>query len=130
MKIITFETDRYNLSVEKDNFINPCCYGEDAATWLKSELEASEVEVKDLYQEDWGWEICCIYAGNQYYVGVGGNPETEGGNFGEWRLMLTKSRTILQTLLGKNKLVDADPFWELLNAIVSKSEFGNVQNNA
>jgi hypothetical protein len=32
---ILFETDRFNVSEVKRHFINPCCFGEDLAGWLR-----------------------------------------------------------------------------------------------
>lgn len=46
MNIIYFDTDEFNLTIEGENFINPGCFGEDLAFWLKLELEKSEVVVK------------------------------------------------------------------------------------
>lgn len=126
MNQITFETDRFNLSEEKDNFINPCCYGEDAADWFKPQMLSAGIEVIDIYQEDWGWEISCSFKGNKYYIGLGGAPEVEGQNNGEWRVMVTKSRSFIQILKGKNKLSAQEPILCALSGIITKAGFSNV----
>ncbi|WP_299947327.1 hypothetical protein [uncultured Microbulbifer sp.] len=54
MKEITFKNDSFNLSAKKNNFINPCCYGEDVANWFKPQMEALDIDVIEIYQEDWG----------------------------------------------------------------------------
>ena len=40
---ILFETDRFNVSEVKEHFINPCCFGEDLAEWLRQELIKREI---------------------------------------------------------------------------------------
>lgn len=118
MESITFETDRFNLSEEKENFINPCCFGEDFALWLKPHLEAEGIFVSDIYQEDWGWEISCKYEGNSYYLGLGGTPEAEGTNRGKWRVIFSKRRSLIQSLLGKNKLSAKEPIIKAVTNII------------
>lgn len=35
---ILFDTNRFNLSEVKEHFINPGCFGEDLAVWLRAKL--------------------------------------------------------------------------------------------
>ena len=35
---VTFESTTFNMSEPKEYFINPCCFGDDVATWLIGEL--------------------------------------------------------------------------------------------
>ncbi|WP_444941520.1 hypothetical protein ACJJI3_03535 [Microbulbifer sp. ZKSA004] len=86
------------------------------------------VEVKDIYQEDWGWEMSCSFQGNNYYVGFGGLPSEEGQNNGEWRVIVTKSRSIIQMLSGKNKLLANEPMMGVLSSIIEKAGFSNVSD--
>ena len=51
---ILFKTNRFNLSKVGEHFINPCCFGEDLAAWLRIKLSERDVEVREPYQEDWG----------------------------------------------------------------------------
>jgi hypothetical protein len=44
---------RFNLSKVGEHFINPCCFGEDLAEWLRIKLIERSVEVRQPYQEDW-----------------------------------------------------------------------------
>jgi hypothetical protein len=41
---LLFETDRFNLSEVGDHFINPTCFGEDLAAWLRTKLIEQGVE--------------------------------------------------------------------------------------
>jgi len=50
---ILFRTGRFNLSKVGEHFINPCCFGEDLAAWLRVKLVEKGVEARQPYQEDW-----------------------------------------------------------------------------
>jgi hypothetical protein len=55
---ITIETDLFAHRQVKTHFINPCCFGEDFAQWLKDELAPLAHEgftFSDSIQEDYGW---------------------------------------------------------------------------
>ncbi len=75
---ILFETDRFNVSQVKEHFINPCCFGEDVAQWLREKLAEKGAVTGTPGQED--------------FVGVTGFHK-EGAlnaNEGEWRIMVKK----------------------------------------
>ena len=60
MDAITVETDLFEHREAKPHFINPCCFGEDFAGWLKRELShfpEMGVEVSEPIQEDYGWGL-------------------------------------------------------------------------
>ncbi len=42
MEILFFETDMFNLTKEGEHFINPSCFGEDFANWLKLRLKKTK----------------------------------------------------------------------------------------
>ena len=55
---LAVETDLFEHREVKPHFINPCCFGEDFARWLKQEiadLSAAGFELSDVIQEDYGW---------------------------------------------------------------------------
>lgn len=55
---IKIETDLFEHREVKPHFINPCCFGEDFAAWLKKELLRFPELGSDLsepIQEDYGW---------------------------------------------------------------------------
>lgn len=123
MDTIFFETDQFNLTEEHAYFVNPGCYGEDFANWLKPHIESSGIKVTDIYQEDWGWEIDC----SGYYLGVGGIPENDSSNLGEWRVMVTKKRSFIEGILGKNKLSREEAIFSQLCSILNNAGFTKVR---
>ena len=102
---ILFETSRFNLSKVGERFINPCCLGEDLASWLRTELANKHVEAAQPYQEDWGWELPVTHANDAYYLCMSGNPDDSGTSKddGEWRVIVQKRQSIWQRLTGKGK---------------------------
>jgi len=62
---ITIETDLFEHREVKPHFINPCCFGEDFADWLRgrlSPLTAEGFQFTDSIQEDYGWGFKIIEA--------------------------------------------------------------------
>ena len=128
MEVLSFETDKFNLTVEGDNFINPNCFGEDFANWLKPELEKKEIIVLDIYQEDWGWELVCSDSEQKYYLGVGGLTENRNLNHGEWRVMFTKKRNLLNIILGSQKLTREENIILIVKSILEQeTEFSSIR---
>ncbi len=127
MIVLFFETDIFNLSEEQGHFINPDCFGEDFANWLKPLLENDGVLVDDIYQEDWGWELSCKLDDREYYLGVGGLPEEDGSNVGEWRVMFTKRRSLVELLIGKSKLAKDEKIIGLIRGYLSSASFSSIK---
>lgn len=107
---ILFKTNRFNLSKVGENFINPCCFGEDLAAWLRTKLIEREVEVRQPCQEDWGWELPAMRGSDSYYLCMSGNSDESNTNKdeGEWRIIVEKKRSIGQRLRGAGKIAAND----------------------
>ena len=57
---LTIETDFFEHREVKAHFINPCCFGEDFAVWLKHELSPlmeNRFSLSEPIQEDYGWGL-------------------------------------------------------------------------
>lgn len=126
---LSFETNRFNLSEVKEHFINPCCFGEDLAAWLRGKLLERGAKVTDPGQEDWGWYIEAGCKGQSYFIGIGGNADevSQDKNQGEWRIMVEKHRSLWEKLTRTNDLSKDDEMltmiWEILQ---TEPDFKNV----
>jgi len=125
---ITCQTDRFNLSVIGADFINDCCFGEDFSNWLVSALSNDGIEADVLCMEDYGWANVANVEGVSYLICVAG---TAGGdsrrpNFGEWRVMLERRRTLLQRVLGRNKISVLDPLVGIVKNALHSAGFAHV----
>jgi hypothetical protein len=129
---ILFTARRFNLSEVKSHFINDCCFGEDLADWLRLQLAARGAEVHPIYQEDWGWEFRATHSGGSYYIGVGGNSDEDASdkNRGEWRVMISKRRSLTERLLGNNKLVEHEPIIATIKEILQgEPDFSKIHTD-
>jgi hypothetical protein len=125
---ILFETDRFNVSEVKEHFINPYCFGEDLAEWLRQRLALTGVNAGAPYREDWGWEMLTQHDSEQYYLGVGGCL-IEGAaskNDGAWRIMIEKNRSTWEKLRARNTIPETEPILSIVEDILR--EQADVRN--
>lgn len=78
---ITVETDLFEHRQVKPHFINPCCFGEDFAAWLKEQLSLlanSGFSFSEIIQEDYGWGFWVRRRKDPFWVAlsyVGSGPQ-------------------------------------------------------
>jgi hypothetical protein len=78
---ITVETDLFEHREVKPHSINPCCFGEDFAAWLKDQLSPladSGFNLSKLIQKDYGWGFWARHGKDSYWVAlsyVGDGPQ-------------------------------------------------------
>ena len=86
--LITVRTELFNYREVKPHFINPCCFGEDFASWLReriSPLEESGFKISDIIQEDYGWGFWAREGENSFWIAVsciGTGPQDYDGEWG------------------------------------------------
>ena len=71
---ITVVTDLFEHRQVKPHFINPCCFGEDFAAWLRSELQPLTglgFEFPGIIQEDYGWGFWTHYRNDPLWIACG-----------------------------------------------------------
>lgn len=115
-----FETDRFNLSDVKPHFINPCCFGEDLAAWLRDRLAERGIVAHQPDQEDWGWYTGTSYRGIHYFIAIGGNADESrpGSNWGEWRVSVDKVRSLWARLRGQHPMTRDDALGGIVRQIL------------
>jgi hypothetical protein len=125
---VTCKTDRFNLSVVGEDFINDCCFGEDFSQWLVTTLEADGVDADLICMEDFGWANQVVYEGVSYLMCVAGTSEEEPNrpNYGTWHVMLERHRTLKDKLFGKNKTTLSDPVVEKVAKVLRSAGFTDV----
>src|SRR5262249_19161373 len=133
---LLFETNRFNLSEVKEHFINPCCFGEDLANWLRAKLSERGIEVDEPGQEDWGWYVRAKHGECWYFLGMSGNADESGPDKdeGEWRIMVEEGKWqfpgegLWQRLRGKTKNCDAAVMKRFIFEILEREpDFRNVR---
>lgn len=127
---ILFDTNRFNLSEVKEHFINPGCFGEDLAAWLRAKLIERGVPTIEPGQEDWGWYIESQVRGSSYFIGIGGDAEETPNetNQGEWRIMIQKHRTMWEKITGRNQTSPDDSIFGVIEEILRREpDFTNLR---
>jgi hypothetical protein len=130
---IHFKTDRFNVSKVGKHFINPCCFGEDLAAWLRTKLVDTGIEVSKPGQEDWGWYLQVKTGADSYLLGVRGNSEENSANpnCGDWGIIVHKHRSLWKMLTGKGHIANDDAVLCLIEDIISReSDFRGVRRDA
>ncbi|HEX4301458.1 MAG TPA: hypothetical protein VHZ78_01600 [Rhizomicrobium sp.] len=79
-------TDMFETVTPGANFINPRCFGEDFAVWLKARLAERAVESGAPIQEDWGWALLARQGGGAFTISIGVMDEGIGRSLAEWRV--------------------------------------------
>jgi len=125
-----FRTKRFNVSITEDHFINPDCFGEDLAAWLRDKLIDRGSDVSELGQEDWGWYLKVRCNKGSYFLGMNVIPiETDQNqkDFGEWRIIVKKSRSVGQWLGNKGKISVDEGMLVLIEEILrAEPDFADV----
>jgi len=70
---IFIETDLFEHREVKPHFINPCCFGEDFAAWLKQELSRFpelRVDLSNPIQEDYGWGLWATHGKDRFWIAI------------------------------------------------------------
>jgi len=119
---IVVETDMFEHREVKPHFINPCCFGEDFAAWLKGRLSAEDgLELSEPIQEDYGWGLHMTQGPDRYWIAIsyaGEGPQEEPaqwvvsadpdpgpnlirGLFGKWPALGPLRTRIREALVGE-----------------------------
>jgi len=84
---VVVETDAFEHREVRPHFINPCCFGEDFAAWLRNglgRLPGLGLELSDPIQEDYGWGFWASRGKDSFWVALsyaGDGPQEAPG---EW----------------------------------------------
>jgi len=126
---ITCKTDRFNLSVIGEDFINDCCFGEDFSAWLVEELNGKGLKADVICMEDFGWANQVILNEQVYLLCIAGNSDElpDNPNYGEWHVMLEKKRKLKEIILGRNKDNKEEAIYSILKEILISNGFECVK---
>jgi hypothetical protein len=85
-------TDLFEVTTPGEHFINPRCFGEDFAAWLRVRLIATGIETSEPIQEDWGWALLIKQQKRTFTVTLGVMEASIGVVPAEWRVGLEYER--------------------------------------
>lgn len=85
-------TDLFEASTPGEHFINPRCFGENFAAWLRIRFQAAGYEAGEPIQEDWGWVLLVKCEGHTFTLAIGVMDASIGVVPAEWRVGLAYER--------------------------------------
>jgi hypothetical protein len=102
-KVAMVQTDLFEHEKVGGDFINPCCFGKDFATWLRQRIsDLPGFLISDPIQEDYGWGLEVRKNGESIWVAVsyvGTGPTKEPG---KW-VISTSSGGIIRRLFTRQE---------------------------
>ena len=80
----TFKTTRFEHKTPGPHFINPNCFGEDVAIWLRPALVTAGFDPSEPIQEDYGWGLWTRSGSDPYWIAISVIPEDGSADEAEW----------------------------------------------
>jgi hypothetical protein len=87
MDSLRVETGLFEYREPKPHFINPNCFGEDFAAWLRERVAgfaAEGFEISAPIQEDYGWGFWISRAKDTFWVAISFVDQLEDASGAEW----------------------------------------------
>lgn len=103
---VVVETDLFEHRKVGANFINPCCFGEDFAGWLRERLADPQLELSAPIQEDYGWGFWARRGKERCWIALsymGDGPQEEPA---QWMVSAAAARGPLGGLFGKRSTLE------------------------
>ncbi len=127
--VVTFQSDTFNTSEQREYFINPICFGDDAAKWLISRLREMRVATDDgPRQEDFGWYFNFRLSAGEYCCVVGYRPGESEDDPGLWITWLERRLGLLGSLIGgRNRGIDPSAIEAIHQALSGSAQIRNVR---
>lgn len=86
---VTITTHAFEHRTIQPHFINPCCFGEDLAIWLRgciTSLSSDGFTISEPIQEDYGWGLWATIQGDPFWIAISFAGEGPTDNPGEWTI--------------------------------------------
>jgi hypothetical protein len=119
--VVTFKSSAFNSSEQKPYFINPGCFGDDVAKWVREQLRGKGYQAAELPgQEDFGWYFTFLMSGVEYCFVIGYRPGSDASE-GVWTGWLERSRGFVASVLGGRKRGVQSAAARVIHEILSSS---------
>jgi hypothetical protein len=98
---VRFQSDQFNHTEPRPHYVNPTCYGDDVAEFLRAKLQTAGFEVGASVGEDWGWLLECRVGEVVHSLAIG-FVEGEG-----WQIIIERPRSLVSSLFGREAQPDS-----------------------
>lgn len=116
MATLRFRTDRFDVTRERENPINPI-QGESLLLWLRERLGPAHT-MPEPAPEDWGWYSDLRWDGRAYLIGATVTDQGPG-QMCDWIVQIDKHRSMTEKLLGRARMDAADPCLAFVRGILA-----------
>ncbi len=98
--------------------------GHSLALWLSSQLKSACFNASDIWAEDHGWDFSLGHDSSKYLCAcsLAGDEEKPDEPRREGHVTLNKSRSLMDKLMGRNKLEPGDPVAAAIRAALATHE--------
>jgi hypothetical protein len=101
--VVTFKSSAFNMSEQREYFINPDCFGDDVAKWLIEQLRCKGYQADEVPgQEDFGWYLTFTVSNIEHCFVIGHRPGDDKAKH-VWIGWLERSRGFVASMLGGRK---------------------------
>jgi hypothetical protein len=121
--LVTFKSTAFNITEPRSYFINKCCFGDDIAKYLLSELQRSGLRAGDEPgQEDFGWYLNFAVAGVSHcFVLMYRSDDVREG--ATWIGVLERNRGFFGSVFGRRKHGIQESAANAIHRILAASTF-------
>jgi len=106
-------TAQFEVTTPGEHFINPRCFGEDFALWLRRLLLTRGIEVNEPIQEDWGWVLLATIQGKRLTIAIGVMDDSIGKIPAVWMIDVEFEK-MLNGIRAWFKPVPAEPVMQFM----------------
>ena len=126
--IVTFENPAFNTTERREYFINECCYGEDMAHALMSQLKSLGYQTDtEPGQEDFGWYFGFRAGRTDYQFVIGHRPGDECGP-AVWIGQVERKAGLIASIFGaRNRGIQPAAVSAVHSAISSLAQVSNIR---
>jgi hypothetical protein len=115
--MVTFQSDLFNRTEQRDYFVNPDCFGDDFCKFMVAELIKMDISCEgEPWGEDWGWMFRLEFEGRKFDVGASYHPD------GFWLAFVEPWNGVLKQLFGGGKKDIPLELTRKIHAILCKTE--------
>lgn len=114
-------TDLFEATTPGEHFINPRCFGEDFAAWLRDRLGPEGIESSEPIQEDFGWVLLLGGPPRRFTLYLGVMDESIGKVPAVWRVGVSFEKGLngFQAWIRRAPVAELDSVFERVRGVLS-----------
>jgi len=117
---LALETDLFNALTPAPGSINPRCFGEDFALWVRDRLSGAGLESASIVQEDFGWVVLQPFRGFVFTIALGVEDNAIGTASAAWHLTVAYEKPLnrVKTWFSSPPLTELRDLTQVLTSVL------------